>query len=375
MNGEALVNTDEIQLNNEQFRISNLLNLFISLFDIQRSLFIICFLPYCASCNFSGDRDAHATVIKGNIHLPAGSKVYLYAYKNDAEKFLNTKSAADSATVDNNGAYYLSPRWTNSSVFDLRTKNGFLTPELFLCPGDKITLNFTGDNNQPQVELNNNESRYNDYILKMIYKFYDDSDAAMLFYISANYMTGHEFTIYCKKRKEEMLSFYNDYFKNEPVCKIFSDYALAEIKYQDAVYRVKYPIKRRLKGLPIEVDSDYYNFKSPSYLNEDTTAFNSPSYLFFLNLYIKNMYEGKLKNGNYGKIVPGIFNPQVEKFKLADSCLSGLPRKEVEFNIAYNQITATIGSATHYNRDIAHTFSTKSVDSLIDWFQHQYPIK
>lgn len=347
-------------------------------------LYILLLLPgwIGTGCDNFPWKNSHLAVLKGNIQLPEGRIIYIYSYSNTAEKYLGIKTVIDSAYVERNGNYSFVLRWNTPSVFDLRAESRdgghsvsiFLTPELYLCPGDNITLNFTGKDNHPEISPTNPAERNNDYLLKMIDKFFNDTAASHEFYIGANYFDCTRFSYYCKSRHAQMDSFYVNYFKKDAPRKDFAHYALADIKYQDAFYRVKYLLKKRLKNQEVSMDSDYYCFTKPSYTN-DPDALDSPSYYSFLTNYINNMYGDKLEHGDMSQSDMGVTDPYLIKFELASQYLDSLPRKIVQFNIIYNEITSQINAGvTHYNKDILHHFTANSVDSLINVYSRKYKL-
>jgi hypothetical protein len=138
----------------------------------------------------------HLAIVKGSSDLPAGSKIYFYAYGNRAEKYAGAKTLLDSSVIGSNGDYSFSITLDHPTVFDLRTctetvvcANPFLTSDLFISPGAQITLNFKGKRNNPEIiNPSTDAERLNDYILKSVNKFYKDTEAAAVFYIGANYM-------------------------------------------------------------------------------------------------------------------------------------------------------------------------------------------
>ena len=171
-------------------------------------------------------------------------------------------------------------------------------------------------------------------------------------------MDGYGFSSYTKKRKQEMLDFYKAYFKDEPPVNVFKNFALAEIKYQDAAYRATYIIKKRVKGHVVESDAAFFNFSAPEYL-ADSTALNSASYYFFLNIYILNLYGTKL-----------------DKFELAEQYLPEASKKVVLSTIALKSMYSSYfaNDSTHASTEDLYTvlktskFSDNFVDSLIDRF-------
>ena len=288
-------------------------------------------------CAPSEKKGVHPTIVEGKFETPPNGLIYLYSFNNLALQYAGVKVPIDSATVDGHGNFLFRIDLKTPFVFELRTRDQFLSPELFICPGNHLELSFQGSDNHLSVLTNTPEGRETDYILQLIHKFYTDKEVANTYYIGCNYMDGYGFSKYTQQRRREMLRFYLDYFKENAPDKIFDDFARAEIKYQDAAYRAKYIIKKRVKGHIVEADSAFFDFSKPEYLY-DSTALNSASYYFFLNLYVLNLYGTKLDQGSFASIDKANLNPSKLKFDLAANYLPPESRKVVQSTIALNNL-------------------------------------
>jgi hypothetical protein len=311
--------------------------------------------------------DASLTVIRGNIQFAPAGKIYFYSFADSADIFLERKSAIDSSVVNKNGDYEFKLPLNNSCAFDLICGKKNFVSNLFISPGDKIKIVFTGKENTPHVISEGDAAKYNTYLLGFLDTFYRVPSVKEEYYISTNYMDIQQFATYNDRRKQNQLDFFSDYFKGDSLKKEFRDYANNTINYGIAVDRLMYVLKKRMKGERIELDSSYYSFVTPQFL-ENMNAFACPAYMRFLNLYIKDVYERKVENGELPVGRSTHLIPAVEKYNLALAIFHHPFREAVLYNILYSDmhdVTASQNSGVSDNQ---------IPDSMLTIFKRKYSL-
>lgn len=301
------------------------------------------------------------TFIRGHIEIPGTKKIYLYSYANAFEKCLGIKSATDSSLVDQKGNYLFTIKGRGYTLFDLKNENRFLTSNLFFSPEDNITLNFL-ETDKTEVILKEEGGRYNDYLMKFTETFYNNPQEKNFYSIKSNDLDVDQYEIYINKRREGQLAFYRNYFKDRHPQKKFADLALAEINYQNAIDKIMYVRKKRLKNSPVSPGPHYFDFATKKFI-ENPRALNSPAYFRFLNIYIDNMYEHLLVNAPL-KDTSEVLVPEVEKYKLAGKHLTCKVRKIVQLNIVLNK----------KNLVASEKLSVAKVDSLLKKFRQEHAL-
>ena len=127
-----------------------------------------------------------------------------------------------------------------------------------------------------------------------------------------------------------------------------------------------YAWKKRMKGENSVVTPSYYSFISPELL-ENAKAVSSPSYIRFLNLYIKDVFERKIENGELPINKSEKLIPSVEKFKLAGHELKKPYSDIVIYNIIHDDMSYS------GEKVLLSKFSETPIDSLINWLHLKYP--
>lgn len=271
---------------------------------------------FFSSCNQSYQVPASDTFIRGNMQFPTGDKLYFLSYSDTANLFLNRKSAIDSSDIDPDGNYIISLHIKSSCAFDLVYGRKKLASNLFMSPGDKIEMNFKGKSFVPYIKRSAPEAKYNTFLLQYLDSFYKNEVLKPQYYIASNYMEVNEFEKYTNMRRNQQLSFFNNFFTGDSIKPAFSNYALNTINYGIAVDRLLYLWKKRMKGHSVTPDSSYWFFKDKVFLENDK-ALNCPVYIHFLTFYIKEMYSQGIESGALPENKSVDVIPQVEKYKLA----------------------------------------------------------
>jgi hypothetical protein len=306
------------------------------------------------------------TTIRGNVQFPVHDKIYFYSYSDTAAMYLDSKSPLDSVTVSKNGDYSFVLSLTKPMVFNITYGNENLVTNLFIMPGNELTINFSGKNNLPQIPPFSEESKYNNYLIKFLNQFYLDPLAKQQYYIVSNYMDLDQFISYNNERKQSQLRLFNETFRNDSLKKEFRDYALSTISYGIAVDRLMYVWKKRMKGEHVVPDSSYFSFETPEFI-ENRNALSCPSYVRFLNLYNKEMYERKVEKGEFPADEQHPVIPQVEKYKLAMRWLNK-PYRDV---VLYNLVNADLNNVSEKK---PNSINSTSMDSLLVSFTRKYSL-
>jgi hypothetical protein len=349
-------------LREEFFDVKKIAKLFARTNRYRIPGFIFCIALFIGCFHGSDDKK---TIIKGHIEFPVSDKIYFYSYRDTAATYLETMSVIDSSLIDKNGnyAFSLSPKILSS--FNLVSGGNNLATNLFITPGEKIILNFIGKNNQPEFFPSGEAAKFNSYLVKFIDTFYKVQATKQEYYIATNYMDINAFASYNETRKQKQLEFFNSFFKYDPLKKDFKDYALNSIYYSIAADRLMYLWKKRMKGETVTADSSYFSFATPSFI-ENKNALLCPSYIRFLNLYIKDTFERMVERGELPLIKSEKLIPQVEKYKLALRLLKK-PYCDV---VLYNIIVGDLNDVAEKNH--ASHSSGISLDSLTVCFINKY---
>jgi hypothetical protein len=336
---------------------------------IQKSSFVVLLLACFAftGCFSDHKENGSESNVKGHIQFPEKDKIYFYSYADSIDLFTDHKSAMDSAMIDKDGNYSFPLHHKNPLVFNLVNGDKNLVTNFFITPGDHLKINFVGKDQKIEIFPSGNAARYNAYLVKFLYAFYQEPLAKQQYYIVSNYMDLSQFTSYNETRRQEQVSFFKNFFRDDSLTKEFKDYALNTINYGAAVDRLMYLWKKRMKGEHVEADSTYFNFETSSFI-ENQDAFSTPSYSRFLNLYIKDTYERMVEHGELPLNKSEKLIPQVEKFKLAIKLLNRPYRDAVLYTIIPGDMN-DVG-----NMNAQHAPSNISLDSMIVWFTHKYRI-
>jgi hypothetical protein len=315
------------------------------------------FLEGCRS-----DKSA-LTIIDGNIQFPPAEKIYFYAFADTSDIYMEKKSALDSCIIDRNQNFSFSLLLKSSCAFDLVCGNKNLVTNLFIGPGDKITINFSGKNRMSEVISSDDAGKFNAYLIKFLDAFYTNQDVKEEYYIRTNYMDIQQFTSYSETRKQKQFDFFNSFFRGDSLSQEFRDDALNTINYGIAVDRLMFLWKKRIKNETVIPDSSYFSFATPAFI-ENKKAFNCPAYIRFLNLYIKDIYEREVERGELSaKLIPA-----VEKYKLAVRLLHKPFRDAVVFNIIFSDMHNVS------SEESLQPLPALKVDSMAAWFEKKYSL-
>ena len=219
-------------------------NIFV--FSILSLVFVV-----FAGCNSDRHKNSGIAIIQGNIQFPVNDKIYFYSYADSADIYLENKSAMDSSMVDKKGNYIFKLRCKNPLVFNLESGNKNLVTNLFISPGDDITINFSGKNNIPQVTPFSKAAEYNVYLIKFLDAFYLDPLVKQQYYIVSNYLDLNQFISYNEERKQSQLQFFKGFFREDSLKKEFKDLEGALILATKQVPHYY---------LPYRYTNEYYHF-------------------------------------------------------------------------------------------------------------------
>lgn len=311
--------------------------------------------------------NSNSTILNGNIQFPPADKIYFCSFADSTDIYLETKTAMDSSVIDKNGNYSFSLQLKNSCAFDLGCGNKNLATNLFISPRDKLKIIFSGRSNDVHVISSGDAGKYNSFLIQFLDTFYRAAAVREEYYIGTNYMDIQQFTLYNERRQQMQLDFLDNYFGSDSPKKEFKDYALNTINYGIAVDRLMYVWKKRMKGENVIVDSSYFSFATPAFV-ENIDAFNCPAYIRFLNLYIKDTYERMVERGELPLDKSAKLIPAVEKYKLAMQLLRKPFRDAALFNIIFNDMHDVTENA------IANPQVKLSPDSMVALFIRKYSL-
>jgi len=331
------------------------------------SRFLLVGVIFLSACTPEHNKETSQTIIKGNIQNSDAGKVYFYSYADSIDLFIERFTAIDSSIVDSEGNFSLELKINQPKVFSLRYGNRDLVSNLFISPGDHLEFKFYGNKFIPIIEPLGEEAKFNIYLLQFSDSFYKEPTRAKEYYIASNYYTAEQYATYNDERKKQMLTFFNNYFRNDSISQKHKSYALYTIHYELASDRLMYLWKKRMKGETYKADSSYYNFNDPAFI-QNSDAFITPSYIRFLNLYLNDHYENNIANG---KILTNSqnFHPSAEKYVLSHKLFSGIFLRAVLSRIFYND-TKDVTEA-----EIKDGIISSNIDSLKIEFEKRYRLK
>jgi hypothetical protein len=324
---------------------------------------------FFTSCSQYANENPQDTVLKGTIKFAHEGNLYLIGYADSINKILGKKTTIDTTKIDRNGEYRFSIHAQSANEYELKLMDTILVTDIYIAPGNKVILNFDEIHSDPYFSKNDMEGKYNDFRVKLSRKFYFEPEVKQMYYISANYLHIDQFDSFVKMRRNQQMTFFDDYFKGQKPDPEFEKYARAEINYQYGIDKLMFLWKKRIKNIDIFPDSSYYSDISKKGYLENPDALNSPAYIHFLNLYINNMYGEKMvKNAIRNKDAKPI-NTTIEKYKLTLSTLNKPYRDIVLYNIITTEMNSAESDALFRNK------SKPSIDILIDWLRKKYPEK
>ncbi len=326
----------------------------------------IAFFATTFGCTTLPDSDRDSTILKGHGHFAPRQIIYLYAYANPVDKFLATKTIQDSAVVDDKGNYSFSLQWNKKDFFDLKTDDIWLANNLYLRHGDKLTIDFD-TKLSPIIDDDGDAALLNQFLVLFIDTFYNEAHEKNQYYIESNYYSGPQYSGYCDERQNRKLIFYKQYFSGNAPDSDFDTIMQQEIIYQSAVDKLMFAWKKRIKNEEHIIDSAYYNFLIPHFI-ENENALASPSYIRFINLYIGDIYDRKLANGELPQNQSEKFIPAVEKYKLALALLHK-PYRDI---VMYSILNDDLSQAGQEHKAI--NFARMPIDSLVASFCNKYGV-
>ena len=307
------------------------------------------------------------TVLKGRIGFACKGSLFLVGYADSIDKFLGKKSTMDTATIDENGNYRFVLHPQGPNIYDLKSADSLWLPSIYICPTNKLVINFNEKNKDPRIDTSNLEGMYNDFRVKLTYKFFKENTVNQFYYIGANYITINQFDTFVQGRKKQMIVFFDNYFKGQNISPDFKKYALAEINYQYGIDKMMYVWKHRIKNKDIIPDSAYYRDITNKIYLENPDAMFGPAYYHYLNLYVNNIYgESLVKNASRPEMNQKLFAEPIEKIEIAFYSL-GLHYQDI---VICNIIAGEM-SNTEYQR-LKAANSARTYQALLVWFEKKY---
>ena len=279
------------------------------------------------------------TVIKGKIEFSPGDTVDLYAYPDVFQKYLNKKTIVASSAADSRGRFSFSFHFDQPSAFDLKLGNQILASNLFICPGEKLIINFTDSISSPRAHFDDDGARNNQFLFLFNEMFFKEPKTKRYYYINSNFLTAEEYSEFLKKRRRQEKKLYDDFFAASPPRKEFETYLHSEIEYQYAIDKLMYLWKKGIKNKEAHAGKDYFDFTSKEFI-ENPSALNSPSYVHFLNLYFNNLFEQQLFKIRQTQ-KPNLEELALEKILFAKKKFSGLSLQIITLNILNEEANST----------------------------------
>jgi len=335
---------------------------FMNYKDLFYGLCILVFTNLSA-CTHEPKENPGDTILKGHINFDFKGPLYLSGYADSMDQILGRKTVLDTAVIDKKGNYRFVLHACQSCIYDLKTADSLWLSSLYISPQNKLKIDFNERLKDPVIDTSNMEGRYNDFRVKLTWKFFKENETKQFYYIGANYLTLNQFDTFVQGRRKQMHSFYDQYFKGLKPDEEFQKYALAEIDYQYGIDKMMFLWKHRIKDVDIFPDSSYYKYiTSTSYLN-NPDAISSQAYAHYLILYINNIY-GEMLAKNH---LPTPVHPIAEKYSLACINLEEPFRDIVIANLIVSDM-----KPSEYKAISADKLKPVYI-ALIDWINQKYP--
>ena len=220
------------------------------------------------------------TVIKGNILEATGEKLTLKVF---ADKTSN--NAEDFQLTVTNGAYAQDIEISQPVTATL--SYGSTTFELFIEPGDDISISFNANTPLKNTRFSGKGAVHCQYLKENKQKF-ETIEVALKNNI--HFSNPSEFKVFMADAVKQMQQYYSNY----PAIAFFSDgfknYATANYNYWFAFNMLNYPWEHPLyygETEPMELSPFYYDFLQQIPINNDQ-ALGNKYYNYFVDQYISN---------------------------------------------------------------------------------------
>ncbi len=324
-------------------------------------------IPFLFSCNVKEKISPGSSVVEGRIENASGGKIYFCTYADSMSLYIDNKTALDSSVADKDGHYSFILHNQRPLVFNIQNGNVILANNLFLEPGNRLEINFKGNENKPVITSSGPGSGNNSFLIQFLDSFFYHPEVKNEYYIASNFMDIHQFSLYIESRKQKQLDFFYNYFENDSTNSDFKKYVLNTINYGIGSDKLYYLWKKRMKIENIRGDSAFFSFETKTFI-QNPDAMNCPAYIRFLNLYIKDTYERMVEQGEFQQSKTVRLIPQAEKYKLAVRLLERPYRDAVLYNLIHDEMNE-IGQ-----KSSTDSVSLNSLDSMIRWFCKKYAI-
>lgn len=305
---------------------------------MMKSVFIINFVialflyTHLASCGNEVQR-ADTLVEVQLLHKPQRiEKIYLYAFPDSFSVLHSGKVLIDSFPGNEKGVFFMKlPSWKKADFIDLAISTEPLCSNLFLVPGQHLTLQF--DCSQTPAILSNRNSLddYNRFLQEFSDTFYRNPVAREFYYAKSNYLLAPDYAKYIDQRHQQELSFSNAVRNDTTLDRTFRSFLQYEIDYQWANDKIAFLWKKWIRNEEVPVDSGYYNFLKVIKV-DNPDALHSPAYWRFLQLYIREMHR-QLPLDSLTSV-----NPSYAKCHLAQKLTSGVALKIALLHILNNEM-------------------------------------
>lgn len=262
-----------------------------------KSVFIINFVIALFLCaHFSScrsDDDKHQTILNVQLqHKPQRiQRIYIYAYPDSFSVLHTGKVLMDSCDLDDQGIFKLSfSKWHKAGFIDLAISTEPLISNLFLIPGQQLSLEFDCAQTPAVLSNRNQLDDYNRFLQEFSDTFYRSPGVKDFYYAKSNYLLAPEYANYIDARHQQELDFSHDVLKDTSLDQTFRAFVRHEIDYQWANDKIAFLWKKWIRNEEVPIDSGYYNFLKDIKI-DNPDALQSPAYWRFLQLYIREMHR------------------------------------------------------------------------------------
>ena len=256
----------------------------------------------------AGNQDV---TLKGRIQgLEKETTVRISHYTN----LVNFKRQEAEATVQPDGSFTLQLPLAEAAMVTLEAGDDMA--ELFLKPGDKLSLTYTAGQLDETARLKGDGDLENEYLIRLNRDLLNDDD----FHYSKRdmYVEEKAYVKMVEEKYQHQRKLFRKYAGNRQISPAFKQWAESELVYNEALQKLQYPAMRaqltRLED-PYALSARYYDFLKGIDLH-NPQALSSLSYVNFLEAYINYRYRTTSTNERQPDYFAG-------KYRLAKDLLEG----------------------------------------------------
>ncbi len=290
------------------------------------------------------------TRISGMINNQSGRKLQLIYFKNP---ILFTKETVD-IEIDKSGRFSHAIELPEKIIGSL--KFGSREIEVFLNPGDQLTVSFDGNNLLKTISFKGASGPINNYLIASKIKF-KDGDRMTTSKLSAS--TPELFVKHMDQQRDARLKFLEDHIANG-LPNSFVAYMKGEIDGWYGYNLFSFPLERALasgKDEPLKMERSYYDFLKKVKVN-NSDAIPGKNYLFFLDEFFEyKLSDSKGQRLSKSDIAKKHLNGNALDFYLAKQLAIDIKRGRAKEKGRNIQQHIASSSNEHYNNALRSVYN------------------